>query len=113
MPTIQLLVLEKQKGLNIILVVNVLTFSPLTGGCSEGLDALRFFFKHGLVTLALFVQCNFHAKRGSKPFSDWLDHMNTGGVILFWFSSAGKDRRECKSVIHCLVGLGVGGITLR
>ena len=25
--------------------LNVLTFSPLTGGCSEGLDALRFFFK--------------------------------------------------------------------
>ena len=23
----------------------VLTFSPLTGGCSEGLDAFRFFFK--------------------------------------------------------------------
>ena len=25
--------------------LNVLTFSPLTGGCSEGLDAFRFFFK--------------------------------------------------------------------
>ena len=24
----------------------VLSFSPLTGGCSEGLDAFRFFFKH-------------------------------------------------------------------
>ena len=24
---------------------NVLTFSPLTGGCSEGLDAFRFFFE--------------------------------------------------------------------
>ena len=24
--------------------VNVLTFSPLTGGCSEGLGAFRFFF---------------------------------------------------------------------
>ena len=24
--------------------LNVLTFSPLTGGCSEGLDAFRFFF---------------------------------------------------------------------
>ena len=23
-----------------------LTISPLSGGCSEGLDALRFFFKH-------------------------------------------------------------------
>ena len=27
-------------------LLNVLTFSPLTGGCSEGLDALSFFFKH-------------------------------------------------------------------
>ena len=26
--------------------VNVLTFFPLTGGCSEGLDAFRFFLKH-------------------------------------------------------------------
>ena len=26
--------------------LNVLTFSPLTGGCSEGLDAFRFFFKY-------------------------------------------------------------------
>ena len=26
--------------------LNVLTFSPLTGGCSEGLDTFRFFFKH-------------------------------------------------------------------
>ena len=26
--------------------LNVLTFSPLTGGCSEGLGAFRFFFKH-------------------------------------------------------------------
>ena len=26
--------------------LNVLTFSPLTGGCSEGLDAFRIFFKH-------------------------------------------------------------------
>ena len=25
--------------------LNVLTFSPLTGGCSEGLDAFNFFFK--------------------------------------------------------------------
>ena len=25
--------------------LNVLTFSPLTGGCSEGLDAFRFFFE--------------------------------------------------------------------
>ena len=25
--------------------LNVLTFSPLTGGCSEGLDASSFFFK--------------------------------------------------------------------
>ena len=25
--------------------LNVLTFSPLTGGCSKGLDAFRFFFK--------------------------------------------------------------------
>ena len=25
--------------------LNVLTFSPLSGGCSEGLDAFRFFFK--------------------------------------------------------------------
>ena len=25
--------------------LNVLTFSPLTGGCSEGLDTLRIFFK--------------------------------------------------------------------
>ena len=24
---------------------NVLTFSPLAGGCSEGLDAFRFFFE--------------------------------------------------------------------
>ena len=24
---------------------NVLTFFPLTGGCSEGLDAFRFFFE--------------------------------------------------------------------
>ena len=29
--------------------LNVLTFSPLTGGCSEGLGALRFFFKHNNV----------------------------------------------------------------
>ena len=26
--------------------LNVLTFFPLTGGCSEGLGAFRFFFKH-------------------------------------------------------------------
>ena len=26
--------------------LHVLTFPPLTGGCSEGLDAFRFFFKH-------------------------------------------------------------------
>ena len=26
--------------------LNVLTFFPLTGGCSEGLDAFIFFFKH-------------------------------------------------------------------
>ena len=25
--------------------LNVLTFSPLTGGCSEGLDAVRYLFK--------------------------------------------------------------------
>ena len=28
------------------LLFNVLTFFPLTGGCSEGLDAFRFFLKH-------------------------------------------------------------------
>ena len=33
--------------------VNVLTFSPLTGGCSEGLDAFRFFFKHYYLLLCV------------------------------------------------------------
>ena len=28
---------------------NVLTFSPLAGGCSEGLDAFRFFFKQTIL----------------------------------------------------------------
>ena len=28
--------------------LNVLTFFPLTGGCSEGLGAFRFFFKYGV-----------------------------------------------------------------
>ena len=27
-------------------LLNILTFSPLTGGCSEGLDAFIFFSKH-------------------------------------------------------------------
>ena len=38
--------------------LNVLTFSPLIGGCSEGLDALSFFFKH-----------DYHACRSPRWFS--------------------------------------------
>ena len=33
-------------SLNNDTTTNVLTFFPLTGGCSEGLGAFRFFFKH-------------------------------------------------------------------
>ena len=29
--------------------LNVLTFLPLSGGCSEGLDAFRFFFKQTIL----------------------------------------------------------------
>ena len=29
--------------------LNILTFSPLSGGCSEGLNAFRFFFKQEVV----------------------------------------------------------------
>ena len=38
-----------QRTNNIYNIINVLTFSPLTGGCSEGPDAFRFFFKHHLL----------------------------------------------------------------
>ena len=34
--------------------LNVLTFSPLTGACSEGLDAFRFFFEqHNILTISI------------------------------------------------------------
>ena len=33
----------------------VLTFSPLTGGCSEGLDAFRFFFNVPLLLMYVYV----------------------------------------------------------
>ena len=32
-------------------LINVLTFFPLPGGCSEGLDAFRFFFKQNVLSL--------------------------------------------------------------
>ena len=37
---------EEVLSLQAMIHLNVLTFSPLTGGCSEGLDAFRFFFEH-------------------------------------------------------------------
>ena len=37
---------EEVLSLRSMIPHNVLTFSPLTGGCSEVLDAFRFFFKN-------------------------------------------------------------------
>ena len=36
--------------------LNVLTFFPLTGGCSEGLDAFRFFSKQQIPSRALSLR---------------------------------------------------------
>ena len=42
-------------------LINVLTFFPQTGGCSEGLGAFRFFFKN-MVGIS---------SRGLEGFNDW------------------------------------------
>ena len=42
--------------------LNVLTFFPLTGGCSEGLDAFIFFFKHNLNVYYLEEQSTLLAR---------------------------------------------------
>ena len=36
--------------------LNVLTFSPQTGGCSEGLGAFRFFFEEQLADLTALLR---------------------------------------------------------
>ena len=37
-------------------LLNILTFPPLTGGCSEGLGAFRFFFKQYSHRVLLYLQ---------------------------------------------------------
>ena len=50
--------------------LNVLTFPPLTGGCSEGLDAFRFFFQRTKGLLYYPVKCKVDVMRKFKEKSE-------------------------------------------
>ena len=47
---------------------NVLIFSPLTGACSEGLDAFIFFFKQQLLKLPELPDVLVYSLNASEPF---------------------------------------------
>ena len=49
-------------------LLNVLTFFPLTGGCSEGLDASRFFFKQ-MYHYNNIIRCTVGKERRTKKIS--------------------------------------------
>ena len=49
---------------------NVLTFSPMTGGCSEGLDAFRFFLEH--VSIKIYTKRVIIFNSGVKFGQTWI-----------------------------------------
>ena len=53
--------------------LNVLTFFPLTGGCSEGLYAFRFFYKHDKPPVAI------PREKSGKVCSWWVPITSTKG----------------------------------
>ena len=49
------------------MTTNVLIFSPLTGACSEGLDAFIFFFKQQLLKLPELPDVLVYSLNASEP----------------------------------------------
>ena len=68
--------------------LHVLTFPPLIEGCSEGLDAFRFFFKILFVDVA--VHCNHNIIKYHRTFHGY--RVSTSRVsaklyFLIWFAT--------------------------
>ena len=80
--------------------LNVLTFSPLTGECSEGLDAFRFFFKqHTVHHFLLYVHCNdkkncVHRLGQPKSRNDFYNLRITENIDIFDRNRIYSDQRD-------------------
>ena len=63
--------------------LNVLTFSPLTGGCSEGLDASRISFKLFQVLVICQIKTDSHRIKQFKHSSESNRVLHNGPVQVF------------------------------
>ena len=83
--------------------LNVLTFSPLTGGCSEGLDAFRFFFKYNWLVQEkyhTYIYLTLHCPR-NMLIVRWVIRVCTIGETKWFMGNWMISRISLQYVLHC------------